>query len=311
MNKLKHLYILLLLVLFFNNNIISMGQPDYMKVEQESPLLRLPNELIVNIINQVILPQVKEAINNSWNNIFSEPKSIKINLQDDLQGLRCTSVHLYDLINDNFNSPSLKNYLNQLVKDLKQKQFDELFEALKHQSIEQYKGLPKDQLNEALIKILKKPIILVHEEDLKTVVKLILAGGTYVNDKNFYGYTALMKSSRHGYKEIVKILIKVDADINVQNKFGSTALMMASEFDYKEIVELLIESKVDINIKDYDGYTALMLASGNGHKYIVEMLIKAGANVDAKNNDGNTALMIASEKGYKDIVEILKEAESK
>lgn len=286
-----------------------MEQSDYMKVEQESPSLRLPNELIVNIINQVILPQIQEAINNSWNDIFSEPKSIKINLQDDLQGFRCTSVHLYDLINDTFNSQFFKDYLSKLIKDLKQKQFDELFEDLKHQSLQKYKGLPKDQLNEALIKILKKPIILVHQEDLKTVVKLILAGGTYINDKNFYGYTALMKSSRHGYKEIVKILIKVDADINAQNKFGFTALMMASEFDHKEIVELLIEAKADINIKDKNCFTALMWASKYGHKDIVEMLIKAGADLNATDEDGNTALMWACIQGHKEIVDIIKQKE--
>ncbi|CDK30207.1 ankyrin repeat domain-containing protein [Candidatus Babela massiliensis] len=337
MNKIKHLYIILLSILFMNN-IISMENQDYMVTEQESQLLSLPAELMIAIINETVIQQVKETI-NKWNDIFQQPK--KINLQE----IALVSQQFKDVLNVASKSPSLKNYLNQLIKELKSKRFDELFENLKIKSIEEYKvqGLSTEDLNRAFINILNKDP--KSKEYFKVTVKLILAG-VDVNSKSQYGgNTALMKASYGGYKEVVEILIKSGASINTKNNNGFTALMRASINDHKDIVQILIDKGASINTKNEYGFTALMLASSNGHKDIVELLIDKGADIDAKstfNNDtalmvaskkghkdivkilineganvnskdyeGNTALMIASEKGYKDIVEILKEAGSK
>ena len=99
-----------------------------------------------------------------------------------------------DLVNDTFNSQSFKN----IIKDLKQVRFDELFEGLKYQSLQEYEGWSIDQLNQTLIKILNQRWI--SEEDFKTTVKLILAGAD-VNAKDASGATALMRVSSYGYKK--------------------------------------------------------------------------------------------------------------
>ena len=117
--------------------------------DQETlPLLRLPEELIVHIISQAIIQQVKESINN-WNNIFNESQTIKVNLQD-IKGFRDASVRLRNLTNDTLISQSVQG----LIRDLKQKRFLKLFESLKNQSKIEYKDLSNYQLKQKLIKIL-------------------------------------------------------------------------------------------------------------------------------------------------------------
>ncbi len=299
MNKIKHLYIILLSILFMNNNVVSMSQPNYIATEQESQLLSLPAELMTAIINETVIQQVKETINR-WNNIFQEPK---INLQN----IALVSRQFKDVLNVALKSPSLKNYLNQLVKELKSKRFDELFKNLKIKSIEEYKGLSIESLNQALTKILNKAAI--SKEGFKVVVKLILAGAN-VNTTDNSGNTALMEASRHGYKDIVDMLIKTGANVNATANDGNTALIWASKNGYKDVLEILIKAGADISDKTIYGFTALIWSSRNGHKDIVEMLIKAAANVNAKTIYGNTALMEASNNGHEEIVEILRSLEN-
>ena len=299
MNKIKHAYIILLSVLFMNN-IISMEDQDYIASEKESQLLSLPAELMTGIINKTVIQQVKETI-NEWSDIFQQPK--KINLQN----IALVSQQFKDVLNVALKSPSLKNYLNQLVKDLKQARFDELFEDLKYQSIEQYKGLSTQALNRALTKILKK--LEISKEDFKVAVKLILAGA-YVNTTDNIGNTALMLASKNSYKDIVEMLIKTGANVNATDNSGNTALMWASKNGHKDIAKILLQARADVNAKTIYGLTALIWSSRNGHKEIVQILIKAGADVNAKTIYGNTALMEASKNGHKNIVEILQSLEN-
>ncbi len=270
MNRLKYVYIILLSVLFLNNDIISMKDQDYMATEQELQLLSLLAELIEGIINETVIQQVKQTINKDYDDIFNEPKTIKVNLQN----IALVSQQFKDVLNVALKSQSFKDHLNQLVKDLKSKRFDELFEQLKEQSIEEYKGLSTQDLNKNLFNILNKEEI--SKDDFKEAVRLILAGAD-VNAKDENGKTALRIASSNGCKEIVQMLIKAGANVNAKDENGQTALIWSSLKGHKEIVQILIEAGTNINATDIFGRTALMYASQYGHKDIVQMLIEAGA----------------------------------
>ena len=159
-------YLMIILSIISKSNIISM--------QQESSLSSFPDELVLHIINQAILPQVKEFINNSYNDIFNEPK--KVNLKA-FKGFRDTSGYIYDLINGYLKSEPFNN----IIDNLKQKRFDELFEDLKYQSIQKYKGLPTEYLNKILYSILDTRQK-ISKEDFKKAINLILAGAN-VNTK--------------------------------------------------------------------------------------------------------------------------------
>ncbi len=356
MNKIKCLYTIILSIIF-TGNIISMEYPgnkinkdneekkeDIIKLstselieinpihEKESQSSSLPKELLVDIMNQAILPYIKKAINNSYNDIFNkpQPKTIKVNLNK-FKGFRDSSGYIYDLINNHLESKSFKN----IIDNLKQKRFDELLEHLKKQAKKEYEGLSKEDLNEALTDILNKWV--TSKEDLETVVKLMLADadinatgrfgrtalilasikgdkdivkilldkGADVNAKDNDGDTALIKAYIKGNKDIVKMLLDKGADVNIQYSFGHTILMHESERGDKEIVKMLLDKGADVNVKDRWGTNALIRAIIKGYKEIVEILIDKGADVNATSNDGDTALIEAYIKGDKDIVKML------
>ena len=51
--------------------------------------------------------------------------------------------------------------------------------------------------------------------------------GVYVNLRDKYGRTALMRAVSRNHKDIIELLIKNSADVNVKNNDGETALMRA------------------------------------------------------------------------------------
>lgn len=79
-------------------------------------------------------------------------------------------------------------------------------------------------------------------EDLE-MVKLLIAHGADVNQKNFRGATALMGAAAAGPASVVKYLIEKGADVNARDKDGATALMTAEHrqalFDPSERDEII------------------------------------------------------------------------
>ena len=70
-------------------------------------------------------------------------------------------------------------------------------------------------------------------------VKLLLAAGARVDDKNIVGDTALVLAGKRGYTETVKALIAAGADVNTKNKCGNSALKIAQKAKQEAVVELL------------------------------------------------------------------------
>jgi ankyrin repeat protein len=79
-------------------------------------------------------------------------------------------------------------------------------------------------------------------DDLE-MVKLLIAHGADVNQKNFRDATALMGAAAAGPASVVKYLIEKGADVNARDKDGTTALMAAEYrqalFDASERDEII------------------------------------------------------------------------
>jgi uncharacterized protein len=87
---------------------------------------------------------------------------------------------------------------------------------------------------------------LMNAVDNLDMVKLLIANGAEVNQRNFRGATALMGAAASGSVSIVKYLLEKGADVNARDKDGTTALMAAEDIkspfrtsERDEIIQLL------------------------------------------------------------------------
>ena len=116
------------------------------------------------------------------------------------------------------------------------------------------------------------------------LVRLLVEGGTEVNNRTEEGRTALMASCMTTYRDtqttpkikMVKYLLEHKADPNIQDKYGKTALMYACiENAEVELVTLLLEYEADPRMTDHTGSSALVYAINTGNSSILTLLIEA------------------------------------
>ena len=90
------------------------------------------------------------------------------------------------------------------------------------------------------------------------IAEILLAAGAEINPRG----TFLMSPLMHAVEdlEMVKLLIAHGADVNQKNFRGATALMGAAAAGPASVVKYLIEKGADVNARDKDGATALMTA---------------------------------------------------
>jgi len=132
------------------------------------------------------------------------------------------------------------------------------------------------------------------------------AGGSDVDEKDFSGWTALMRACRGGDQKEVEQLIAKGADVNAtEDNHGTTPLFMAVASGSKEIVELLIAKGADVSAKANDGARLLHKAAAIGSKEIIELLLAKGADINAKDSSGNTPLHETADSYKRESAEFL------
>jgi ankyrin repeat protein len=156
-------------------------------------------------------------------------------------------------------------------------------------------------------------------------VKLLLAKGTLVDERNYFKRTALKEAIIRNKREVVKILIEAGANVNdkahdwtplglalvassedifkdlifaganYSERFsnGKTLLIAAASSGGKEKLAVLLFFGEDINATDKNGVNALMnaiLGSYPPNPYVIKFLISKGININAVSDEGLTAL---------------------
>lgn len=92
------------------------------------------------------------------------------------------------------------------------------------------------------------------------VASILISGKAQINPKGKFLISPLMHAV--GNLEMVKLLLANGADVNQKNFRGSTALMAAAIDGTPSVVRYLLEQGADVNASDKDGITALMCAEG-------------------------------------------------
>ncbi|KAI0379456.1 hypothetical protein F5Y04DRAFT_128948 [Hypomontagnella monticulosa] len=81
---------------------------------------------------------------------------------------------------------------------------------------------------------------LPHEEKRLSVLKLLLNGGIYVNQKDTDGNTGLHLVALRAEKNLIQFFIDSGADVNLVNEDGDTALDITAQHGCPELVQLLV-----------------------------------------------------------------------
>ncbi|KKT24249.1 MAG: hypothetical protein UW09_C0001G0312 [candidate division TM6 bacterium GW2011_GWF2_43_87] len=151
----------------------------------------------------------------------------------------------------------------------------------------------------------RTPLIYAAYKGRFDVVKLLIANGALINEKEKSNYTALHCASEYNdlkingslpdedvYLKIVALLLNSGADINATQFAGRTPLILAAKDGLLKIVKTLVDRGALINLKDTTGSghgsalnaTALFYAIDRNHLDLAKFLIENGADVTAKAN---------------------------
>lgn len=154
------------------------------------------------------------------------------------------------------------------------------------------------------------------------LVKLLLARGVRVNERDRDGRTALMVACAWGHPSIARVLIARGADVNLCAHGGATPLIQSlgrlRRVDRQQsqwvrsryvprLVWLLLSRGADANVSTRYGNTALTRAASLSDAAVVKMLLAHGADVNAQNVGGCSALINAANRGIDDTVRALLE----
>lgn len=136
--------------------------------------------------------------------------------------------------------------------------------------------------------------------DHDALVKVLLALGSNINERDQHGYTPLLLAAMMGNILTVQVLLAHRADINANNRNGDTAILLAAHHGHVFIVQVLLNAGADvtaganINKANLFGNTALHMAAIRENSAVFLALLGAGANLAIANNHGHTALQVAT-----------------
>jgi ankyrin repeat protein len=154
------------------------------------------------------------------------------------------------------------------------------------------------------------PLMLAARSGLPDVVRMLLARGVQVDQRNKNGETALIVAFYGGRADrgCTQALLGAGADVNARDNEGQTALIWAARRIVDvELIRLLLAAGASVNARDKDGRTALMYAAQADYFDAVIVLLGAHADASLKSKDGLNALMIATEARNQRIVRLLSE----
>lgn len=117
----------------------------------------------------------------------------------------------------------------------------------------------------------------------------------------------MMRAALEGRTEIIKVLLANGTAVNEKDNCGRTALMFATVNLHRDAVRTLLESGADVNVRADDGATALMLAACAGDIGIVRALLARSADVQGKFiSTGKTAAMLATDHGFDEVAQLIR-----
>lgn len=147
----------------------------------------------------------------------------------------------------------------------------------------------------------------VHANQLESV-KLLIAAGVSVEDKNGGVFSPLTTALRENRRDIVRYLLgDGGADVNLPGEhLPVVKALRRFHGEDTEMLELLLSKGGDPN-KLYRGWNGIMQAVENGDVDVLNLLSnKAGFDLEVKDELGRTVVEMAGSRGWDEAVKILQ-----
>ncbi|KPM43981.1 hypothetical protein AK830_g2649 [Neonectria ditissima] len=143
-------------------------------------------------------------------------------------------------------------------------------------------------------------------------VKLLIAAGVSVEDKNGGVFSPLTSAIREDRRDILDFLVKEGgADINAPGEHLPVVKALRRYHDDTEVLEFLLDNGGDPN-KLYRGWNAIMQAVENGDEAVLRLISeKSGVDLEVRDEMGRTVTEIAASRGWDEAVDILYEGRLK
>ncbi|GAO15142.1 hypothetical protein UVI_02029600 [Ustilaginoidea virens] len=138
-------------------------------------------------------------------------------------------------------------------------------------------------------------------------VKLLLAAGVSVEDRNGGVFSPLTSAIREHRVEIFKFLInEARADVNAPGEhLPIVKALRRCATEHTSIIDMLLDKGADPNAM-YRGWNGIMQALENGDADMLKKLAeRSGVDLKAKNEFGQTVTEIAVSRGWDEAVDIL------
>lgn len=138
-------------------------------------------------------------------------------------------------------------------------------------------------------------------------IKLLLAAGVSVEDKNCGVFSPLTTAIREDRNDIVRYLLDVaNADVNAPGEHLPIVKALRRYRGDAEILTMLLSRGADIN-KMHRGWNAILQAVENGDAKILKLLIDMGGSVDlqAIDESGRPVIDIVTERGWEEGLALL------
>ena len=138
------------------------------------------------------------------------------------------------------------------------------------------------------------------------VVQALLKGNASVNEKDNFGFNALLRALQNKREEVAEVLVaRTETDLNARGPNGGTVLFQFVARNETKIVQDLLTRGADPNLADKEGDTPLHIAAQLGNLDIVKMLLDKGVNPNAKSKLGGTPLMWTGVFGHQEVAQAL------
>ena len=142
-------------------------------------------------------------------------------------------------------------------------------------------------------------------------VRLLIAQGEDVNQRDRYLASPLHQAAIWGNEEMSELLLAEGADVNFEDPLLGTPLSAAARRGNEAVAAVLIANGANAQASSANGTTPLHAAAEGGHASIVELLIENGADVNARSPETSQSyehapVHSAGLNGHFDIVDLLR-----